>query len=248
MSKKFSWLHKWGSPKYFYLNTAKLCSVLGWLSLVLILTGITYGLFFAPADYQQKDAYRIIYIHVPAAFLSMAVYSCIAFYSLVYLVWKIKVVDILAKVSAPIGATFTFIALVTGAIWGKPMWGTWWVWDARLTSELLLLFIYFGYIGLRNSFDNNPTVAAKASALLGVIGFINIPIIHFSVEWWHTLHQGPTISKFSKPDIDFYMLLPLVVSIIGFFILYGFLAVYNARTEVLWRERNSSWLKYLVNK
>lgn len=240
--KKFAWLHKWGSPKYFYQKTNNATKYLAIVATVIMLLGWGLGLFYAPTDYQQQDAFRIIYVHVPAAFLSMFVYSYIAVLSIVYLVWNIKVADILAESSAIIGAVFTIIALATGSIWGKPMWGTWWVWDARLTSELLLLFIYLGYICLRNAFGENYFAAARASAVVGIVGFINIPIIHYSVEWWQTLHQGPSLSKFSKPDIDFAMLVPLLISILGFLVFYLLTLVLSARNKILWREKDNTWV------
>lgn len=245
-TKLFSWIHKWGSPKYFYLKTHNWAKYLGVASLLFILIGWFSGLFLAPQDYQQKDAFRIIYVHVPAAFLSMAVYTYIALLSAIYLVWKIKIADMLAQASAQIGATFTMLALITGAIWGKPMWGTYWVWDARLTSELLLFFIYLGYISIRNAFGENYTIASRACAVVGLIGLINIPIIHYSVNWWQTLHQGPTLSKLSRPDIASSMLVPLLISLLGFFLFYLFVLIINARTQILWRERNNSWVENII--
>jgi heme exporter protein C len=164
------------------------------------------------------------------------------------LIWQIKLASVVAKVSAPIGASFTFLALVTGAVWGKPMWGTWWVWDARLTSELILLFLYLAYMSLNNAFDN-PKTAAKASSILAIVGLINIPIIHYSVTWWNTLHQGASVSsieKISQPAIHADMLMPLVLMGIAFKLLYGALMLMRARDEVLIQEQNSGWVKKII--
>lgn len=162
-------------------------------------------------------------------------------------VWKIKLADIMVKASAPIGAWFTFLALFTGAVWGKPMWGTWWIWDARLTSELILLFFYLGFIALQSAIADT-TKAAKAGALLLLIGLVNLPIIHFSVEWWETLHQGATLSKFSKPSIALEMLYPLVAMILAFAFYYVTVVLMRARCEVLLREQRTQWVKELIAK
>lgn len=194
------WFAKFISPQYVFKLMVKLWPYL-FISLIITLgTGLVWGLFFAPSDYQQGDAFRIIYVHVPSAFLSLMVYMFMAISAAVFLIWRIKIADMIAKASAPVGALFTFLALITGSIWGKPMWGTWWIWDARLTSELILLFLFFGYMALRDALP--PKVGALASSYLAIIGIINIPIIHFSVTWWNTLHQGPTLSRLAKPAID----------------------------------------------
>ena len=205
------------------------------------------GLVLAPADYQQGDSFRIIYIHVPSAGMSLFVYLIMAFSGTVSLIWRIKITDIIARASAPIGASFTFIALATGAIWGKPMGGTYWVWDARLTSELILLFLYLGYIALQSAFDDKR-IAARAGAILALIGDINITIIHYSVEWWSTLHQGPTISKFDKPSIHLTMLIPLLLMVVAFKTFYITTLLIRARSEILDYECNSSWVKKYVIK
>ncbi len=210
--------------------------------ILLMGIGIFLGLFVSPADYQQGDAFRIIYIHVPAAFLSLGIYSIIFVCSVVYLIWHIKLADIIAQSSATIGAAFTFIALLTGAIWGKPMWGTWWVWDARLTSELVLLFLYFGYIGLRSAIPDIQQ-SAKAGAILALVGMVDIPIVHFSVEWWQTLHQGATLAKFAKPTMSFEMLYPLYILIAGMGLYFVFVLLLRACTEILKRERDAEWVK-----
>lgn len=214
----------------------------------LFAVGLTYGLigslWLAPPDYQQGEGYRIIYVHVPCAILSLMCYTIIAALSVIYLIWRIKLADILAKVCAPIGACFTGLALITGSIWGKPMWGTWWIWDARLTSELILLFLYFGYIGIRFAIAD-VRIAGKAAGILALVGFVDIPIIHFSVNWWHTLHQGATITRFAKPAMDLSMLYPLLAMIISFILYFIANALMSARNEIISREYHKSWVKVI---
>lgn len=234
-------LRQWLSLKYFYQQSGWIAYWLLIIAGVCLLYAFVSGLYLVPADYRQQDAFRIIYVHVPAAFLSLSSYALLGGCSLGYLIWRVKLLDIIAKVSAPLGAAFTALALITGAIWGKPMWGTWWIWDARLTSELILLFLYFGYIGLRNAIEDSK-LAAKASALLGVVGLLDLPIIHYSVEWWQTLHQGATVLKFAQPSIATEMLYPLLAAIIGFYAVYLACLLLFARSEILWRERRQSWV------
>ena len=229
------------SPMGFYFFSTKVIPWLLLLSLALISYGLYLGLFIAPEDYQQGNAFRIIYVHAPSAWLSLFAYSVLVFCSIISLVWRIKIFEILSISSAKIGALFTFLTLVTGSIWGKPMWGTWWVWDARLTSELILHFIYLSIIMLNYSFDDHKK-GARAANILAIVGFINIPIIHFSVEWWNTLHQGPTVMKLSAPSIANDMLIPLIYVSIGFtFYFFGSLFL-SARNMLLLRERNKNWI------
>jgi len=212
-----------------------------WILVLLFLSyGLYGGLVLAPADYQQGDTFRILYVHVPCAFLSLFIYVLIAFYSILYLIWRIKIFDIFSVACAPIGALFTFLALVTGSIWGKPMWGTWWIWDARLTSELILLFLYFGYIGLHNAISD-PKIAAKACAILAIVGVIDIPIIHFSVVWFQTLHQGATIAKFSAPSVALEMLWPLLAMLLAFIFYFAAVSCTRARVELLARNYEKRW-------
>lgn len=236
------WIHKLGSPKSFYDLATKLIPWFGWLALLMILYGLYGGLIGAPSDYQQGDNYRIMYVHVPAAWMSMFIYMVIAFSSAVYLIWKITLATIVAQASVSIGASFTFITLVTGSLWGKPTWGTYWIWDARLTSELLLLFIYLGYIGLNSAIDDRR-VADRACALLAVVCVVIIPIIHYSVVWWNTLHQGSSISLMGKSSIAPQMLLPLLIMAIGFKLYYGFVVLLRARSDLIFRERKTNWVK-----
>lgn len=238
-------LHQLAEVKFIYKLLGKF---IPWLSIIFIILfsyGIYAGLFLAPMDYQQKDAFRIMYVHVPAAMLSLSIYTIICINSIVYLIWKIKIADLIAKSSAEIGAVFCFLALVTGAIWGKPMWGTWWVWDARLSSELILLFIYLGYIGLRNAIPTWQR-AAKISAIFAVIGFIDIPIVHYSVKWWQTLHQGPSIVQFAKPTIELAMLKPLIILIIAFYCFYSLILCISVRANILIRNKSNKWVKQEV--
>jgi len=175
----------------------------------------------------------------------MFVYAVMAISSAIHLIWRMKLADIVARASAPIGAVYTFLALVTGSLWGKPMWGTWWVWDARLTSELILLFLYLGYMALVSAFDDRRT-ASRAGAILALVGVINLPIIHFSVEWWNTLHQGPTVTKFDQPSIAVSMLVPLLMMALAFQFHYGWALLARIRSEILESERRTAWVSDLV--
>ncbi len=242
-----NFVHRLASPKYFYDISGRWIPWLGWICGILMIAGLVGGLWFAPPDYQQGDGFRIIYIHVPSAWLSMFVYVVMAGASAVALIWKIKMADIIAACSAPVGASFTFLALVTGSLWGKPMWGTYWVWDARLTSELLLLFLYLGYMGLQAAIQDRRN-AARASGVLALVGVVNIPIIHYSVYWWNTLHQGSTVTKFAKPSIAMNMLIPLVIMWLAFTLFYATIVLLRARTEVLWQERRSQWVREVLER
>ncbi|GJM06133.1 MAG: heme exporter protein C [marine bacterium B5-7] len=244
--KVWLWFHRMASPAYFYKLAGQLLPWSIVATVILMLIGLVGGLVFAPADYQQGDGFRIIYVHVPAAWMSMFVYMVMAVNSAIFLIWHIKLSDIIARSSAVIGASFTFLALVTGSIWGKPMWGTWWVWDARLTSELLLLFLYLGYIGLRSAIDDRR-VAGKAAGILALVGAINIPIIHYSVVWWNTLHQAPSVSKFDNPSIEMNMLIPLLCMALAFKLFYLCILLINSRSELLEQEKRSQWVKELVS-
>ncbi len=241
----WAFLHRLASPRYFYDLSGRMIPWFGWSTLVLMVVGLVGGLLFAPADYQQGDSFRIIYIHVPSAWMSMFVYVVMASAGAIGLIWKIKMADVIAWASAPLGASFTFLALATGSLWGKPMWGAWWVWDARLTSELILLFLYLGFIALGSAIEDRRT-AANACAVLALVGLVNIPIIHFSVEWWNTLHQGATVTKIDKPSIDTRMLIPLLVMWLAFMTYYATTVLMRARVEVLHRERNNSWVQELT--
>ena len=242
----FLWFHKLGSPKNFYRLSQVLTPWLGAVTAALLVVGTYWGLVVAPPDYQQGDSYRIIFVHVPAAWMSMFVYMVMAAAAAIVLIWRMKVAEAVMRASAPLGASFTFLALVTGSLWGKPMWGTYWVWDARLTSELILLFLYLGFIALQNAVEDRRT-AARAGAILALVGVVNIPIIHYSVEWWSTLHQGPTVTKFDAPSITLDMLLPLLVMAVAFTLYYATVVLMRARCEILEAESSSSWVRELAD-
>ena len=215
------------------------------LALIFFTGGVFGGLFLAPPDYEQGDGFRIIYVHVPAAWMSLFIYMVMAVNGAIFLVWRVKLADVIARASAPLGASFTLLTLLTGSIWGKPMWGTWWVWDARLTSELLLLFLYLGYMGLVSAIDNRR-VASQAGALLTLVGVVNIPIIHYSVVWWHTLHQPASIVRLGAPSIHVTMLLPLLSMAAAYVSFYCYALLVNARSELLEQEKRSRWARQLV--
>ena len=212
---------------------------------VLFVYGLYSGLILAPIDYEQGEAYRIIFVHVPAAWMSLFIYMVMALTGAIALIWRLKLAEIVMISCAPIGASFTFLALATGSIWGKPMWNTWWVWDARLTSELLLLFLYFGVMALYNAIEDRRT-AARAVAILALVGVVNIPVIHYSVEWWNTLHQGPTVTKFDKPSIHLSMLIPLLVMAVAFKLYFIGSLFMRVRAELLAREQKSKWVTALL--
>jgi len=238
----WTWLHKLASPPHAYRIAALLAPWFGWPAFLLIVVGLFGGLVLAPADYQQGDGFRILYVHAPSAWMSMFIYATMATAAAIGLIWRIKLAHGVAAASAPVGAWFTFLALATGSIWGKPMWGTWWVWDARLTSELILLFLYFGLIALRTSIEDRER-ADRATAVLAIVGVVNLPIIHYSVYWWNTLHQGATITKLGKPSISGDMLWPLLVMLAGFTLYYLAVLMTRLRAEILRRERDASWLR-----
>ncbi|MBW9257602.1 MAG: heme ABC transporter permease [Candidatus Thiodiazotropha sp. (ex. Lucinisca nassula)] len=239
--------HQMGSPRYFYNVAGKLVPWFMVSFLITLVVGLYYGLFVAPPDYQQGESYRIMYIHVPSAWMSMFIYVVMAVSGLISLVWRIKMTEIVVISSATVGASFTFLALATGSLWGKPMWGTWWVWDARLTSELILLFLYLGIIALHSAIEDKR-VAARAVSILALVGVVNIPIIHYSVEWWNTLHQPASVTKFDKPSMDISMLIPLLTMAISFKLYYGAVVLMRARAEIVERERNSRWVQEMVEQ
>jgi heme exporter protein C len=209
------------------------------LTLVTLFIGFTLALVVSPPDYQQGEAVRIMYVHVPAAWMAMFVYVNMAIAAAVGLVWKHPLADLFAKAAAPIGAGFTAICLITGSLWGEPMWGTWWVWDARLTSVLILFFLYLGYIALVNAFDDAHRGAAAGNILL-LVGAVNIPIIKFSVDWWNTLHQPASISRLGAPTIDASMLAPLLVMGLGFTLYFVTAVLIRLRGEILARKIRSA--------
>lgn len=235
------------SPKHFYRVSGAFIPWLAVIAGLLIGVGTVWGLAFAPADYLQGNSYRIIFIHVPAASLALSGYFALAVCGVISLVWRVKTAEMAARAIAPLGAVFCFLALVTGGIWGKPTWGTYWVWDARLTSMLILLFLYMGVIALYNAYESSAT-GAKAAAILSIVGVVNLPIIKYSVVWWNTLHQGSTFTLTEKPKMPPEMWLPLVLMILGFYSLFALLTILKTRTIILQRERRSQWVRELVQE
>jgi heme exporter protein C len=241
----WSFIHKLGSPRWFYRITTPWLPWLALLTAGLLLTGAVWGLAFAPPDFRQGNSYRIIFIHVPTAFVSLAGYYLMATAGAFSLVWKIKLADMALRAAAGIGAAMTFCALATGSIWGKPTWGTWWVWDARITSMLVLLFLYLGVLALYEAFENRDT-AARACAVLSLVGTVNIPIIYKSVDWWYSLHQPATIRLSGAPSMHPDMFLPLVLMILGFYALYALVLILRLRAEVIEREQKARWVEELA--
>jgi heme exporter protein C len=233
---------RFANPARFMRISAALLPWCAWVSLALIAFGLWLALIVAPADYQQGEAVRIMYVHVPAAWLALNVYLFVAAASGVALVWRHPLAEIAARSAAPIGAAFTFICLATGSLWGRPMWGTWWVWDARLTSVLVLFFLYLGYIALVNGFDD-PARGGRGGAILALVGVVNLPIIKFSVDWWNTLHQPASVLRFGKPTIATSMLVPLLVMALGFSALFVMLLLLRMRTEL--NERKIRALRFM---
>lgn len=239
------WFHKLGSPQWFYRISGLWLPYLAILAAGLLIVGVTWGLAFAPPDYKQGNSYRIIFIHVPSAAVSMAGYYLMAISGAVALIWRMKMAAIALRCAAIIGAALTLCALVSGSIWGKPTWGTWWVWDARITSMLLQLFLYLGVYALVDAFVNKEA-GTKAGAVLALVGSVNIPIIYKSVDWWHSLHQPATIKFTEASTIANEMLWPLLVMIIGFYVLYAVLMILFCRAEILARESHTRWVKALT--
>lgn len=240
----WKWLLSYTKPEKIYRLCGYFIPLLAIIGMVLLVVGWVWGFGFAPADYQQGDSFRIIYIHVPAAIWSIAAYGMMAIAAFIGLVWQSKQANMTAAAIAPVGAVFTFIALATGSAWGKPMWGTWWVWDARLTSELVLLFLYLGAIALYNAFDDRR-IAGRAAGILVLVGVVNLPIIHYSVEWWNTLHQGSTNMQESIAPS---MRTPLRWAIFGYMFFFFTLTLMRLRNLILESERLRPWVDLLINK
>ena len=239
------WFHKFGSPPYFYRVAGRWVPWLYAIAFALGAWGFYGGLFMAPSDYQQGESFRIMYVHVPCAWMGLFAYGFMAVNGFIALVWRIKLSEILAMSAAPVGAAFTFVTLVTGSLWGKPMWGTWWTWDARLTSELVLLFLYFGVIGLYHAIEDSRQ-AARAAAFLALIGVVNLPIIHYSVEWWNTLHQSRTVSLLGNSKIDARMLWPLLVLAIATHVYFFASVLARARAMLIGVESGKEWVRSLA--
>ena len=243
MIKKF--IHQFASPKTYLFQVERFYNSIFYTSLVIYIFSVIWGLLFTPADFVQGNSFRIIYLHVPASFLSQSLYVAMAIASVTYLIWRVKLAAYLIISIAPIGAMTTFIALISGSIWGIPTWGTWWQWDARITSTLILFIMYLGLISLHNSFSNYEK-ADRLLSWLVIVGAVNIPIIKKSVDWWSTLHQSASITLTDKPSIDPQMLYPLIGSIIGFFGLILCLVLLSSKNKILLREQTKSWIKDYV--
>jgi len=242
MGTNWAWFHRFGSPPHVYRLAGLLTPWFAWPAALSILAALYGGLVLAPPDYQQGEGFRIIYVHAPSAWLSVMIYSVMATAAGIGLIWRMKVAHAAAASCAGIGAWFTVVSLVTGMLWGKPMWGTYWVWDPRLTAQLVLLFLYLGYIGLRSGIDDLGR-ADRASAVLALVGVVNIPIIRYSVEWWNSIHQAPSVMKMEKPSMPMEMLVPLLLMFLGFTLYFAAVMLVRLRAEILRRERNASWIR-----
>ena len=234
-----NWFH-YAAPQRFYPLAGKAVPWFGALAVVLGIAGLVIGLLIAPTDHQQGDAYRIIFIHVPAAWMSMVIYVAMAFWAAIGLAFNARLAFMLANALAPTGALMTFIALWSGALWGKPTWGAWWVWDARLTSELILLFLYIGVLSLHAAIED-ANRADRAAGLLALVGVVNVPIIYFSVKWWNTLHQGASVSFSKAPSMATPMLLGMLVMALAFWMYSIAVALMRVRSVILERERHAQW-------
>ena len=243
MIKKF--IHQFASPKTYLFQVNRAYKYIFCFSLVVYIFSLVWGILFTQEDYVQGNSFRIIYIHVPASFFSQSIYAAMAIASVTYLIWRVKLAAYLIVAMAPIGALVTFIALFSGSVWGIPTWGTWWQWDARITSTLILLIMYLGLMSLHSSFSNHDK-ADKLLSWLVIVGFVNIPIIKKSVDWWSTLHQSASITLTDKPTIDASMLYPLIGSIIGFFGIITCLIIISSKVQIFRREKNKSWIKDYV--
>jgi heme exporter protein C len=245
MSSRFINWFKFSSPATFYPLASKIAWVSTLIAVALIAIGLYMSFFVAPTDYKQGDGYRIIFVHVPASWMSMFLYLVMAGWAALGLVFNTRLSAMMAQAIAPTGAMFAFLSLWTGSFWGKPMWGTWWVWDARITSELILLFLYLGYMALRSSIDD-PRRGDRASAILLLVGVVNVPIIYYSVTWWNTLHQGSTIKLNEESSMDDTMLLAMLIMTLGFWAYSIAVAMVRVRAIILERERSSNWVKQLI--
>lgn len=240
------WFHRFGSAPYVYGLAGRLAPWFAWVAVVLIAIGIYGGLLLAPEDYLQGDSFRIMYLHFPSVAIGMMAYTLMAVAAGIGFVWRLKIGHAVAVAAAPLGASFMALGLITGAIWGRPTWGTYWEWgDARLMSSLLLVFLYLGYMALRAAFEEREK-ADRVAAVLAVVGVVNIPIIHYSVEWWNTLHQGQTVTQIAaldEPSITGDMLWPLIFTFFGLTALFGWMLLNRLRGEIVERERDTRWLR-----
>ncbi len=243
MIKKF--IHQFASPKTYLFQVNRAYKYIFYFSLSVYIFSLIWGILFTQEDFVQGNSFRIIYLHVPASFFSQSIYGAMAVASVTYLIWRVKLAAYLIIAMAPIGALVTFLALFSGSVWGIPTWGTWWQWDARITSTLILFIMYLGLISLHNSFSNHEK-ADKLLSWLVIVGFVNIPIIKKSVDWWSTLHQSASITLTDKPTIDPSMFYPLIGSIIGFFGIVTCLIIISSKVQIFKREKNKSWIQDYV--
>lgn len=243
MNDRFN-LYRFASPATFYPLAGTLIPYFWALSAVFGLAGLYIGMLVAPTDFQQGEGYRIIFIHVPASWLSMFIYLVMAFWAAIGLAFNTRLSGMMAQALAPTGALMAFLSLWTGALWGKPMWGAWWVWDARLTSELILFFLYLGYIALTSAIDD-PRRADKAGAIVALVGVVNVPIIYFSVKWWNTLHQGASVSLTKAPSMATTMLWGMLLMALAFWMYSIAMSLYRVRAIILEREHHAGWVAEL---
>jgi heme exporter protein C len=236
---------QWAAPQSFYPLAGRLWPWFAAIAAVLALAGMYLGFFVAPTDFQQGEGYRIIFVHVPASWMSMVIYLAMAFWAFLGFTFNTRISGMMTQALAPTGAMFTFLSLWTGALWGKPMWGTWWVWDARLTSELILFFLYMGYIALTSAIDD-PRRADRAGGLLALVGAVNVPIIYFSVKWWNTLHQGASVSVTKGSSMAQTMLWAMLLMALAFWAYSIAMALYRVRAIMLQRERHTRWVREVV--
>ena len=241
------WWHKLGSPRWFYEISRFWLLAFGLLALVLLVTGTLWGLIFAPQDYLQGNSFRIMYVHVPSAIVAQSAYMLMGAAGLTLLVWRMKLADMVLAVVVPFGMSMTALALFTGGVWGKPTWGAWWVWDARTTSMLVLLFLYFGLYALRKAIPRQEA-AGRACAVLALVGTINVPIIKYSVDWWLTLHQPASFTLSEAPSMPAEMWIPLLLNVLGIYCLFGANLISRLRLEILQRERGTQWVRALVKE
>ena len=243
-SSGINWF-KYAAPQRFYALSGTLIPYCVAIAVIATIVGLTIGLLIAPSDHQQGESYRIIFIHVPAAWMSMVIYLAVAFWAAIGLIFNARLASMFALALAPTGALMTFIALWTGSLWGKPTWGTYWVWDARLTSELILLFLYLGFLSLHASIEDTRK-ADRSAAVLAIVGVVNIPIIYFSVKWWNTLHQGASVSLTKAPTMATQMLTGMLIMTVAFWAYSFALSFYRCRTLILERERHTAWAQEAV--
>jgi heme exporter protein C len=243
-SSGINWF-KYAAPQRFYALSGTLIPYCVAVAVIATIIGLTIGLLIAPSDHQQGESYRIIFIHVPAAWMSMIIYLAVAFWAAIGLIFNARLASMFALALAPTGALMTFIALWTGSLWGKPTWGTYWVWDARLTSELILLFLYLGFLSLHAAIEDTRK-ADRSAAVLAIVGVVNIPIIYFSVKWWNTLHQGASVSLTKAPTMATQMLTGMLIMTVAFWAYSFALSFYRCRTLILERERHTAWAKEAV--